>query len=162
MDYLWSPWRFRYVSQTGKTDGCVFCDKSAADPNQDRQSLVLCRARLNFVMLNLYPYTTGHTMIAPYAHVGDLSALEPGTLHEMMDLARKIQGALGATYHPEGYNLGMNLGRCAGAGVADHLHLHILPRWTGDSNFMTVIGETRVQPEDLLTTYDKLHPFFRS
>lgn len=101
-------------------------------------------------------------MIAPYAHVADLEQIPTETLAEMIDLTQKTQLALKASYKPEGYNIGMNIGKCAGAGVADHLHLHILPRWTGDSNFMTVIGETRVQPEDLSTTYDKLVAFFQS
>lgn len=156
MDILWSPWRFRYVSEGTKSHGCIFCDKAGADAARDREELILHRGRLNFVILNLYPYTTGHTMIAPYAHVAHLADLDAATLGEMMELAQRLQVALEAAYHPEGYNLGMNLGRCAGAGVADHLHLHLLPRWLGDANFMTVIGETRVQPEDLLTTYDKL------
>ena len=162
MDYLWSPWRFRYVSEVAKSDRCVFCDKAAADPAEDRPNLILHRGRANFVLLNLFPYTTGHGLIAPYAHVPLLNGLPPDTLTEMMVLAQKIEAALKEIYQPEGYNLGMNLGRCAGAGVADHVHLHFLPRWTGDSNFMTTIGETRVQPEDLLTTYDKLAAFFRS
>ena len=161
MDYLWSPWRFRYVSQGSESRGCIFCEKAAADSSQDREHLILFRARSNFVILNLFPYTTGHAMIAPYGHVADLGEIPQGALAEMMELAQKVQTALKVTYRPQGYNLGMNLGRCAGAGVADHLHLHVLPRWTGDSNFMTVIGETRVEPEDLLTTYDKLLPFFR-
>jgi len=160
MDYLWSPWRYRYVSQAGKSEVCLFCAKAALDPSHDREELVLHRGRLNFVLLNLYPYTTGHVMVSPYAHVGRLDALAPDALVEMMALAQKLQNALETCYHPEGYNLGMNIGKCAGAGVADHLHLHLLPRWTGDSNFMTVLGETRVQPEELLTTYDKLAPFF--
>lgn len=160
MDYLWSPWRYRYVSQAGDSDRCVFCEKTAADPSQDRENLILYRGRLNLVMLNLFPYTTGHAMVAPYAHVASLGDLAEDTLSEMMLLAQKLQKALADCYRPEGYNLGMNLGKCAGAGVAGHLHLHFLPRWTGDSNFMTVIGETRVQPEDLVTTYDKLVGYF--
>jgi len=160
MDYLWSPWRYRYVSQAGKGKPCLFCAKAKLEPEHDRSELVLYRGRLNFILLNLYPYTTGHVMVIPYAHVGHLEQLPPETLVEMMELAQKVQDVLQKCYHPEGYNLGMNIGKCAGAGVADHLHLHLLPRWTGDSNFMTVVGETRVQPEDLLTTYDKLAPFF--
>lgn len=160
MDYLWSPWRYRYVSQAGKGKGCLFCAKAALDPAQDRKELVLYRGRLNFVLLNLYPYTTGHVMVAPYAHVAQLDQLSQGELVEMMELAQRLQTSLHKSYNPEGYNLGMNIGKCAGAGVADHLHLHLLPRWIGDSNFMTVVGETRVQPEDLLTTYDKLAAFF--
>lgn len=162
MDNVWSPWRYRYVSQAGKDDRCLFCDKAKTAASEDRQNLILHRAPSNFVMLNLFPYTTGHTLIAPYAHVAYIDELPKATLAEMMTLAQKVQTALKAKYNPEGYNLGMNLGRSAGAGVASHVHLHILPRWTGDSNFMTVIGETRVHPEDLLTTYDKLAGFFRT
>jgi ATP adenylyltransferase len=160
MDYLWSPWRFHYVSQAGKTEGCVFCEKAAAEPSRDRENLLLYRGRSNFILLNLYPYTTGHSMVIPYAHIPSLEQVEPATLVEMMELARRLLAALRDCYHPEGYNLGINLARCAGAGVADHLHLHLLPRWTGDSSFMTAIGETRILPEDLLTTYDKLAPYF--
>jgi ATP adenylyltransferase len=141
-------------------EGCLFCVKAALDPAQDRKELVLHRGRFNFILLNLYPYTTGHVMVAPYAHVAQLDQLAQKGLVEMMELAQRLQTAIRKSYDPEGYNLGMNLGKCAGAGVADHLHLHLLPRWTGDSNFMTVVGETRVQPEDLLATYDKLAAFF--
>ena len=160
MDYLWSPWRFNYVSQANTTGGCVFCEKAAAQPSHDRENLLLYRARSNFVLLNLYPYTTGHSMVIPYAHVASLEEVEPATLAEMMELARRLEVALRDCYHPEGYNLGINQGKCAGAGVADHLHLHLLPRWTGDSSFMTTVGETRILPQDLLTTYDKLAPYF--
>jgi ATP adenylyltransferase len=160
MDYLWSPWRYRYVSQAGKGEGCPFCLKLTASPAEDRKHLVLYRGQSNFILLNLYPYTTGHILVTPYAHVANLDQIAPEVLTEMMGLAQRAQSALKACYNPEGYNLGMNLGKCAGAGVADHLHLHVLPRWTGDSNFMTVVGETRVQPEDLYATYDKLIAFF--
>ena len=162
MDYLWSPWRFRYVSEIAKTGRCVFCDKATADATEDRNNLILHRGRANFILLNLFPYTTGHGLIAPYLHVPFLNELPAETLAEMMVLAQRMEAALREVYKPEGYNLGMNLGKCAGAGVADHVHLHFLPRWTGDSSFMTTIGETRVQPEDLLITYDKLAMFFRS
>ncbi len=160
MDILWSPWRYRYVSEGVNKSGCIFCEKAAADPAQDRENLILHRAERNFVILNLFPYTTGHTMIAPYTHKATLADLDPETLREMMQLAQRVEAALATAYKPDGYNLGMNLGRCAGAGVADHVHLHFLPRWTGDSSFMTSVGETRVQPEDLAATYDKLAPFF--
>jgi ATP adenylyltransferase len=156
MDHLWSPWRFRYVSQAVKSEGCPFCLRATMDSAQDREHLVLFRGRKNFVLLNLYPYTTGHVLVIPYEHVANLDQVSPETLVEMMELAQQLQITLRKSYNPEGYNLGMNLGKCAGAGVADHLHLHLLPRWTGDLNFMTVVGETRVQPEDLLATYDKL------
>lgn len=163
MDYLWSPWRFRYVS-AGRQDGegCPFCGLIQQDPARDRESYILCRARRNFVFLNLYPYTPGHLLVAPYAHVARLADLDEDTSEEMMLLARQAEGALEAAYHAEGYNAGMNLGKCAGAGVADHLHMHLLPRWTGDTNFMSVVSETRVLPEELPVTYDKLMPFFRA
>ena len=109
-----------------------------------------------FVILNRYPYTSGHVMVVPYAHVADLAAADPETLSEMMRIAQRVQVALKTAYHPDGFNLGMNLGRAAGAGVTGHLHLHVLPRWSGDANFMTVVGETRIEPEDLTTTYEKL------
>jgi len=161
MDQLWSPWRFRYVI-AGKSDGCIFCEYAAGDASRDRERLILHRGRLNFIVLNLYPYTTGHVMVTPYAHVANFGQLDSPTLQEMMQLAQSVQSALEASYHPEGYNLGMNLGKSAGAGVADHLHLHFLPRWNGDTNFMTVIGETRIHPEDLGTTYDKLLASFHA
>lgn len=154
MDYLWSPWRYRYIVSEGKSDGCVFCDAIAA--NDDAETLVVLRAEKNFIILNRYPYTSGHVMVVPYAHLGELSAVPPDTLSEMMRLAQRAQAALEKTYHPEGYNLGMNLGRAAGAGIVGHLHLHVLPRWAGDANFMTVVGETRVEPEELSTTYRRL------
>jgi ATP adenylyltransferase len=161
MDYLWTPWRFHYVSEARNRSQCVFCEMAASDVSKDRENLILYRGRFNFVLLNLYPYTTGHTMIAPYAHIADLIEVQTETVNEMMALAQRVQRALRDCYHPEGYNLGLNIGRCAGAGVEHHVHLHALPRWTGDSNFMTVIGETRVGPEELATTYDKLIGFFR-
>ena len=160
MDYMWSPWRYRYISQAGKAEGCPFCNILKSDPARDRDNLVLFRGRTNFVLLNLYPYTTGHTMIMPYAHVGTLGDVPAESLAEMMELTKQLESGLRETYHPEGFNVGMNLGKCAGAGVADHVHLHILPRWVGDTNFMTVVAESRVQPEELLTTYDKLKGFF--
>jgi ATP adenylyltransferase len=154
MDYLWTPWRYRYIANASKDDRCIFCDALAA--NDDASTLIVLRGEKNFIILNRYPYTSGHVMVVPYAHVADLSAAEPETLAEMMRLAQRAQGALARVYRPEGYNLGMNLGRAAGAGVTGHLHLHVLPRWAGDANFMTVTGETRVEPEELSTTYDKL------
>lgn len=154
MDYLWTPWRYRYVSDAAKDDRCIFC--AALEEGDDAKSFIVLRGGKNFVILNRFPYTTGHLMVVPFAHVAELSGCDVETLAEMMELARRVQTALAATYKPEGYNLGMNLGRCAGAGVAGHLHLHVLPRWTGDTNFMTAVGETRIEPEALATTYDKL------
>ncbi len=158
MDYLWSPWRYQYVSGGAEGAGCLFCDHPR-DPG-DEGHYVLRRGRLCYALLNLYPYTVGHLMIAPYAHVADFSAAAPEALHEMMALARAAERALRAEYRPEGLNAGFNIGKCAGAGVAGHLHLHMLPRWFADSNFMTVIGETRVLPEELATTWRKLRPHF--
>jgi ATP adenylyltransferase len=154
MDYIWSPWRYRYVADASKDDRCVFCDALAA--NDDPQTLIVLRAKKSFIILNRYPYTSGHVMIVPYGHSADLGAMEPDVLGEMMVLAQRVQKALHENYHPEGYNLGMNLGRAAGAGITGHLHLHVLPRWIGDSSFMTVIGETRTEPEELTTTYERL------
>ena len=157
MDRLWSPWRYRYVSRDLPTEGCVFCSQPAGT---DEHSLVVFRGRYNFVILNLYPYTTGHLMVIPYAHCPELEALPPETAAEMMDLTRRSVAALKSVYHPEGLNVGMNLGECAGAGIAGHLHMHVLPRWTGDANFMTTVGETRVMPEDLGDSWRKLSAAF--
>jgi ATP adenylyltransferase len=154
MDYLWTPWRYRHIADGPREDRCIFCDAVAA--NDDKKFLIVLRGEKNFVILNLYPYTSGHVMVVPYAHVADFSAAEPDTMAEMMRLAQRVQLALAKTYNPQGYNLGMNLGRAAGAGITQHLHLHVLPRWSGDANFMTVVGETRVEPEELSTTYERL------
>src|SRR5215467_5770778 len=156
MDYLWTPWRYQYIAQvhSGKQPECIFCD--AAERKDDDVTLVVHRGTTCFVILNRYPYTSGHVMVVPYTHVADLSAAEPETLAEMMRIAQRVQVTLKKTYHPDGFNLGMNLGRAAGAGATGHLHMHVLPRWSGDANFMTVVGETRVEPEELTTTYEKL------
>jgi len=154
MDYLWAPWRFRYLTGAAEDRGCIFCDAAAA--NNDAKMLIVFRGMTCFVILNRYPYTSGHVMVVPYAHVADLTAADPEALSEMILIAQRVQVALQQGYHPDGFNLGINLGRAAGAGVTGHLHLHVLPRWLGDANFMTVVGETRVEPEDLETTYEKL------
>ena len=159
MDRLYTPWRFDYIKgasgeKTGFGDSCVFCALPAR--GEDESTFILHRARLNFVILNIYPYTSGHLMIVPFEHTADFSNLAKETSDELMDLAKRSQAILAETYRPHGFNLGMNLGQAAGAGVTDHLHLHVLPRWSGDANFMTTVGETRVIPEDLRTTYDKL------
>ena len=154
MDYVWSPWRYKYISEASKDDRCIFCDALAM--GDDRKALIVLRGRHNFVILNHFPYTTGHVMIVPFAHIPDLASCDPPTLAEMMYLAQRVEAALAASYRPEGFNLGMNIGRCAGAGVAGHVHLHVLPRWTGDTNFMTAVGETRLEPEDLSLTFEKL------
>jgi len=160
MDYLWSPWRYAYVSGAAHRDVCIFCEMGS-DPARDRERLVVHRGNFNLIVLNRFPYTSGHVMIAPYKHVAALADLDLETLAEMMALARTLETVLRNAYRPDGYNIGMNLGRAAGAGIADHLHFHVLPRWIGDVNFMTAVGDTRVLPEDLNTSYEKLAGFFR-
>lgn len=160
MDVLWSPWRYDYIksaenSSTAQTSGCVFCDV-LTNPASDEEKFIVHRAGYNFVILNIYPYISGHLMIVPYAHLADLDAAPKETTDELMDLTKSCQGILREVYEPHGMNVGMNFGKAAGAGVAGHLHLHILPRWVGDANFMTAVGETRTIPESLETTYNKL------
>ena len=156
MDYLWTPWRYKYMTEVagGEKPDCILCDALAR--KNDGEALIVLRGAKNFILLNRYPYTSGHVMIVPYAHVRELASCDAETLREMMELAGRMETALTAVYRPDGMNLGMNLGRAAGAGVQGHLHLHVLPRWYGDTNFMTVTGETRVEPEDLRTTYERL------
>jgi ATP adenylyltransferase len=159
MDYLWTPWRYRYIADASKDEGCVFCAALAA--GDDAKTLIVLRGSRNFIILNRFPYTSGHVMVVPYAHLADFSAADSATVSEMIELAQRVQRALQGIYHPEGYNLGMNLGRAAGAGVTQHFHLHVLPRWAGDSNFMTTVAETRVEPEELSTSYEKLSQALR-
>jgi ATP adenylyltransferase len=155
MDYLWTPWRYQYLTgATGKPDACIFC--IAARDHDDRRDLVVHRAAHNFVILNRYPYTNGHLMVVPYQHAASLVEIPDEALAEMMLLARASERHLRALYRPDGLNMGLNLGASAGAGIAGHLHLHALPRWVGDSNFMTVVGETRVLPETLEMTWERL------
>ncbi len=158
MDHLWSPWRYQYVSTADSTRGCIFCAKAAE--HNDAGNYIVHRAAQNYIILNLFPYTCGHLMIVPYEHVGTLEDLKDQTLDEMMRLVRDAVRHLRAAYRPAGLNLGMNIGKTAGAGVADHVHMHVLPRWDGDANFMTTIGETRVLPEDLPATFQKLSRAF--
>ena len=161
MDYLWTPWRYQYLEQAtqGQQPDCIFCD--ALKRNRDEETLIVYRAKKSFVILNRFPYTSGHVMVVPYAHVAELQLCDPGALQEMMELAQRLEAVYREEYKPDVMNLGMNLGKAAGAGVAGHLHLHMLPRWIGDSNFMTVTGETRVHPEDLRTTFDRLKKALR-
>src|SRR5437762_14203340 len=140
---------------SGQRPECIFCDALAK--KKDSETLIVHRGAKTFVILNRFPYTSGHVMIVPYAHVSELNSCDLGTLAEMMKLAQSTEMALRAIYQPDGMNLGMNLGSAAGAGVVGHLELHVLQRWIGDSNFMTVTGETRVHPEELKTTYERLH-----
>lgn len=163
MDRLWSPWRYEYVASSDaanpETSGCVFC-KLRDDSDKDEANFVIHRASYNLIVLNLYPYTSGHLLIVPYEHVDELDAATKETTDELMDLTKRSQTALRDAYQPAGFNIGMNLGRSAGAGIADHIHIHILPRWVGDTNFMSTVGNTRVLPEDLSTTYEKLRTRF--
>jgi ATP adenylyltransferase len=158
---LWSPWRLEYIAANTASDNqaCVFC-AIQADPQNDRKNFVLYRARFNFVVLNIHPYTSGHLLIVPYQHVADLNAAAKETTDELMDLTKRAENAIRDAYSPDGINLGMNLGKAAGAGIAGHIHMHILPRWNGDTNFMTTVAETRILPEDLTTTFNKLQGHF--
>jgi len=159
VDRLWSPWRYEYIASSDaanpEVSGCVFC-MLRDDPDKDEANFVIHRAFHNFVVLNLYPYISGHLLIVPYEHVAELDAATKETTDELMDLTKRSQTALRDAYQPTGFNIGMNLGRSAGAGIVDHIHIHILPRWVGDTNFMSTVGNTRVIPEDLSTTYEKL------
>lgn len=185
MDYLWTPWRYAYVTEADRVtrpgipeelaayagdSGCVFCNLIAAVDHAttngmerkkaERASLIVLRAKHNYVCLNRFPYTSGHIMVVPYEHQSSLAALSEPAAVEMMALSRQAERALGSVYRPDGFNFGLNLGKAAGAGVAGHLHLHALPRWTGDTNFMTVTGETRVLPEDLAVTWERVRAEF--
>lgn len=154
MDYLWTPWRYAYVSSADRVPGCIFCEKAAEQ--DDARNFVVHRAEHCFIILNAFPYTSGHVMVVPYAHLDQLSKVPKAAAHEMMELTQRMESVLRNVYHAEGVNLGMNIGKCAGAGVAGHVHMHVLPRWTADANFVSVIGETRVLPEALETTYAKI------
>jgi ATP adenylyltransferase len=185
VDYLWTPWRYAYVVESDRTarqgipeelaafpndTGCVFCNiLGAADyaiahgmdaQTADRAALIVHRAEHNYICLNRYPYISGHVMIVPREHQSSLAALAPATAVEIMDLARRTECVLASLYSPDGFNFGLNLGKAAGAGVTGHLHLHGLPRWTGDTSFITVTGETRVLPEDLATTWQRMRGAF--
>ncbi len=157
MDRLWSPWRSVYVTSASHDTDCIFCNTTS----DGRDELVVVRGRVSYVILNLYPYNNGHLMIVPNRHVPSLHALTAEERDELMAFARHAEVALSEAYAPQGINVGINLGRSAGAGVVDHLHIHVVPRWTGDTNFMSVIGETRVLPEDLTTTKRRLQPIFQ-
>jgi len=161
VERLWSPWRAKYIASgvDAQSATCVFCEIGSR-AEDDANNYVVFRGQLNFVILNLFPYTTGHLLVIPYAHLGEFDAAPKEVTDEMMDLAKRSQTALRGVYRPAGFNLGMNLGAVAGAGIVDHIHVHVLPRWGGDTNFMTSVGETRVLPESLVDTYKKLHSAF--
>ena len=159
MDRLWTPWRFDYIRNAEKATSCVFCQ--ILEEARDADNLVLFRGRNAFVILNLFPYTSGHLLVVANRHLSFLSDARPEELHEIIQLGQQCEDALKQEYHPSGYNMGFNLGRVAGAGVEHHLHMHVVPRWSGDSNFVSVVGETRVLPEELPVTYQRLLPYFR-
>ena len=158
MDYLFTPWRYAYITGANAPGDCLFC--GLLQSKDDEKSLIVHRAKFCFVMLNAFPYTSGHVMIVPYDHVDELAKLSQSAAQEMMELTQRMEAILRELYHPDGLNLGMNIGKAGGAGVAGHIHMHILPRWFGDVNFMSAVGETRVIPENLQTTYKKLRSMF--
>jgi ATP adenylyltransferase len=154
MDYLWSPWRMKYIQAHQTGDACIFCQ--AAQREDGPENLIVKRGEHCFVILNRYPYTSGHLMVVPFEHVPSLENLRPADRAEMMDLISAAMAALRRVYNPEAFNLGANIGAAAGAGVAGHFHIHVVPRWMGDTNFMSTVGETRVLPEALEDTYRRL------
>ena len=154
MDYLWTPWRYAYVSSTEKTGDCVFCD--APKEKDDSRTRIAYRGQHCYVILNTYPYTPGHVMVVPYAHLDELRKLPADAANEMMTLSQRMESVLRDLYRPDGINLGMNIGKAAGAGIAGHIHMHVLPRWVADANFVSVVGETRVLPETLDVTWGKI------
>jgi ATP adenylyltransferase len=168
MDRLWTPWRRAYIEGSaanhapGSDTGCFLCNIAAAAADEDRANFVLFRSERTYGLLNLYPYNTGHLMVAPYLHTGDLARLEPAIAEEIMRMTQRCVDVLQRAYRPDAFNLGMNLGRPAGAGVPDHLHMHVVPRWSGDTNFMTITANTKVLPESLDQTYDRLEPLFHA
>jgi ATP adenylyltransferase len=160
MERLWTPWRKAFVESAAAADGCFLCVDLAGD--DDRGNLILHRAEQVFVVLNRYPYNSGHLMVAPNAHTGGFVQLDPAVASELMHVTQRCVGVLQDSYRPDAFNIGLNLGRTAGAGLPDHLHVHVVPRWNGDTNFMPIVGNTKVLPESLDQTYDRLLPFFRS
>jgi ATP adenylyltransferase len=159
MKPLWAPWRMTYINQVSKEDGCIFCQKMRED--DVREALVLARTGHSVIMLNKYPYTNGHLLLAPKRHEKDLSSLSADEYGDLNEALRRSIDIVRKSYNAAGVNLGMNLGKCAGAGIEDHLHWHVVPRWEGDNNFMPVLAETRVMPQHLLESYDQLKPYFQ-
>ncbi len=154
MDYLWTPWRYAYVTAAEKISGCIFCDLSKE--GDDAKVRIVYRSQNCYIVLNTYPYTPGHVMIVPFAHLDELQKLPTAAANEMMELAQKMERVLRVLYSPDGINMGLNIGKAAGAGVAGHIHMHVLPRWVADSNFVSVVGETRILPESLEMTYGRI------
>jgi ATP adenylyltransferase len=160
MDYLWTPWRYAYVTAAGKISGCIFCDLPKL--GDDAKARIVLRGEHCYIVLNTYPYTPGHVMVVPYEHLDELQKLPAPAAQEMMALAQEMERVLRQLYRPDGVNLGMNIGKAAGAGVAGHIHMHVLPRWVADTNFVSVIGETRVLPESLEMTYERIKGVLQS
>jgi ATP adenylyltransferase len=158
MDYIWSPWRAPYISGHKELEGCIFCLMAAAD--RDEENLIAFRGEHNFVVLNRFPYTNGHLMVVPYRHTPDLSGITDEAAAELMALIRASERHIRWVYHPDGMNIGMNIGESAGAGIAGHIHMHVLPRWSGDANFMTTVAQSRVLSEELGTTWQRLRDAF--
>ncbi len=154
MKKLWAPWRFKYILHVDVKDRCIFCDKPKGEPNEE--NLVLYKGKHAFIIMNLFPYNSGHVMVAPYKHTSKLSELSEEELLEIMKLVNASMEAIELAYSPQGFNVGMNLGRSAGAGIEDHIHVHVVPRWIGDTNFMPIIADTKVIPEGLKESYAKL------
>jgi ATP adenylyltransferase len=155
---LWAPWRLAYVKSAHEQRGCIFCEKVCQ--NDDRTNLIVARFTHTFVILNAFPYNNGHLMVVPYRHVPNLSDLRDDELAELIKTTQIAERVLRAALNPQGFNIGMNLGRCAGAGIEEHLHIHVVPRWHGDTNFMPVIADVKVLPELLGQTYERLQPLF--
>jgi ATP adenylyltransferase len=164
METKFTPWRGKYINrdESGSGDGCVFCAMAAATPDHDAENHILLRGERCFVVMNIFPYNTAHLMVLPFAHTADLVGLDQESATELFGLTRRCVGLLGEEYKPHGFNMGMNLGRTAGAGIAEHLHMHIVPRWNGDTNFMPVVGGTKLIPEELDDTYKRLRPRFEA
>lgn len=154
MDHLWTPWRMKYIQSKERPDGCIFCN--ALTQADGPENLIVARARTSFIILNRYPYNNGHLMVVPMDHVASLEDLNPSVRQELMEMLNQSIGLLRSIYHPTAFNLGANIGAAAGAGVADHVHMHVVPRWNGDTNFMSIVGETRVLPEEISETYRQL------
>jgi ATP adenylyltransferase len=158
MERLWTPWRLAYITGAEAATGCVFCQ---AQDSSEGDGLIVFRGRTCFVILNLFPYNNGHLMVVPNRHIGTLAEATPEELSELMDLTRRAEIALTEAFAPQGMNMGINLGKPAGAGVLGHVHMHVVPRWNGDTNFMSVVGQTRVLPEELPVTAERLRPIFQ-
>lgn len=154
MKYIWSPWRMSYILQNKDENGCVFC--KAQEIPDGSENLILYRGKRSFVILNRYPYTSGHLMVVPFQHEASLEGLDAATRAELLELANQVMKMLGNEYQAQGFNVGINIGEAAGAGITDHIHLHVVPRWSGDTNFMSSLGETRVLPETLEDTYRRM------